>query len=265
MAKNNPLRWLAHGAASGVKDLPSNTAWVLSKAIPPPVDKGSGNAAAPAEKSGRHTSPAEQDSPPPDSFAARLQRAQAASERAQRADQEALAAAIEAQRLDDEHTARVEAGHARMRQTLSSTAEDVNRQVAVVRRKADAMVDDARAKAQAEADETARAVAADVDSLIEESRVRSEQARERARVATAAADEQMAEARRLVDEVAEQAQAAATEAQWRAEELAREAERQVDASNGSATEGGHVLQAAVETAAAADEEAAATRSWEHGG
>lgn len=261
MTKTKPLRWLASSAATGVKDLPSNAAWAVSKAVPSPVEQAAGG----AKNTALRMTAAVQDLPASDSLNSRLQHAREATERAQRAEHKALAEATQAKQLADEHKARVEEGHEQIRQTKAASAEDVKRRVAEVRRTADAMVEDERAKAQAEADDASRKVAADVHSRIEKSRTKAEQAQERAQDAIADAREKMAEARRLADEAAQEAHAAAAEAQRRAEELAGEARRQAGESNGSVVEADMVQQEAVKLAAAADEEAAGSQNGQRSG
>ena len=97
MAKRNPLRWLAHRAAIGVKDLPANAAWALSNALPPPAERAAGRAAEGATHIARRVPEVVQGLSGVDTFDARLRRAQEASERALRAEQKALAEASEAQ------------------------------------------------------------------------------------------------------------------------------------------------------------------------
>lgn len=247
MGNTNLLRWLSKTAASGVKDLPSNAAWVFSKALaPPPVEKAAGS----AKDTARRMSAAVQDTVPGShSLDTRLKRAREATERAQTAENEALDQATEAKRLVDEDKAEVEDGRKRIRQAKSAAAEDVKRQVAEARRQADEMVEERRTRAQTKADESVRKVTADVDGRVEKSRERADRAQEGAQQAVSDATEQMAEARRLADEAAKEAQAAAAQAQRRAEELAGEARRHAGATDDQLAEAQHVQQEAAGTAA----------------
>jgi hypothetical protein len=83
MSRIRPARWVASHAASGVRDLPRNGAWLLSKALGPPV--AATEAAAHDTSDGlRRMTIAVADKLPgaPDSVGIKLKRAETAVARA---------------------------------------------------------------------------------------------------------------------------------------------------------------------------------------
>ena len=44
MSNNTPVRWLARHAAVGIKDLPRNVSWVLSKSLTEPAEQAANGA-----------------------------------------------------------------------------------------------------------------------------------------------------------------------------------------------------------------------------
>jgi len=247
MARQNPIKWLSYRTATGLKDLPSNTAWAVSKVlVPAPVEKAAGG----VKDTARGVSASIKDTVPgTDSLDTKLKRAREATERAQAAEHKALSEASEAKRLADEHKAQVEQTRVQIRQAKAEAAETVKQRVAEVRAKADAMVEEERAKAQADADKSVAKVSDEANSRVEKSRAHADEAQEQAQVAIGDATEQMAAARRLADEAAQEAQAAAAEAQRRAEELAGEARRHAAASTNGVAEAEKVQREAAGTAA----------------
>jgi colicin import membrane protein len=98
MATSSPLQRLAHGAGTGLRELPSNAAWVLSQLLP---SEESGPGAGPRDVARRVKGSLEDAAPVGDSVETRMKRARAAAERAQQAEEEALAAAEESKRASD--------------------------------------------------------------------------------------------------------------------------------------------------------------------
>jgi colicin import membrane protein len=249
MPDQGALRWLSQKAAAGLKEMPSNGSWAVSKVLSPPsVEQATGG----ARDTIRRASAAAQDKMPlvGDSLDVRLKRAREATERAQRAEDEALADARQAKELADAAKAANDDGRRRVRETRSEAAEHVKQRITEARRRADAMVEEEKARARTEADESIRRVSDDVGSRIEQARERAEQAQEQAESRIAQAAEQMAGARRLADEAAEAALAAAADARSRAEELVDEARRQAGSMTDQVADAQEIQQEAASSAAA---------------
>ena len=214
---------LAERARTGLKDMPSNTAWLLSRAMQP-VE----GAAAGARDQRRRVGAAVVDAMPggEDSVEIRMRRARDAAERARTAEERALEAAEESKELSDRARQVSEQGRARKQEVDRETNRWLKRQIAEAQRAADEMVKREREAAEAEAEEQQQEVYAEVDEEIEEARSEAEAAQERAEGLVEEATERLAEARRLADEGAAAARAAAEEARRQAEQLASEAEQQ---------------------------------------
>jgi hypothetical protein len=123
MSKVRPVRWLASQASSGLKDLPRNGEWLLSRAFPPRgSDHGSGDHGAPEgrDRAGglRRVTAAVVDVFPSvhESVETRLRRAEAAIASARKAEQQALEEAQNASDRADAAKATVEEGMQRLRQ-----------------------------------------------------------------------------------------------------------------------------------------------------
>jgi len=95
--------WLSEQARTGLREMPSNAAWMLSRVLRPAETVGSatGSAAAGARDRGRRMRMAVVDATPigGDSVDVRMKRAREAAERAREAEEEALAAAQESKEL----------------------------------------------------------------------------------------------------------------------------------------------------------------------
>ena len=81
MSNNTPVRWLAKHAAVGIKDLPRNVSWVLSKTLAEPAEQ----AANGTRDRARGASAAVRDALPigSDSLETRLKRAREAAKQAE--------------------------------------------------------------------------------------------------------------------------------------------------------------------------------------
>src|SRR5690606_18363215 len=114
-----PVRWVAHHAATGLKDLPRNSAWLASKAL----------RVRTATDSLRRMTVAAADALPGarDTVEGRLRRAEAAVARAKQAEQDALAEARRVKDLADTATAVAEAGKERIRQAKRDAEQEVDR------------------------------------------------------------------------------------------------------------------------------------------
>ena len=104
---------------TGLKEMPSNAAWLLTRALKPAEAIGSaaGSAAAGARDQGRKVGAAVLDAAPvgPDAVELRVRRAQDAAERAQEAEDRALEAARESKARADHVREVEERGHARVK------------------------------------------------------------------------------------------------------------------------------------------------------
>src|SRR3954467_9708598 len=98
MPRPRPLHWLSDTAGTGLRELPSNAAWVVSQVVP---HEAAGPVAGPRDTVRRIRASVEDAAPRGDSVETRMKRARDAAERAQRAEEEALAAAEEAKHSSD--------------------------------------------------------------------------------------------------------------------------------------------------------------------
>jgi hypothetical protein len=228
------MHWLSEHAGTGLKDLPSNTAWLLSRALQPA--ESAGNAAESAasgtrEKARKLKETVVDAAPIGDSVEARLKRARAAAERAEQAEQDALEAAQEAK----ESAERAERTAAEDRAGLLDLERELDRRVeervTAARRAADEQVERDRAAVQTEADQELEARRGEVEQEIEGAQRDAESAQERAKTLVEEADQRLGEARRLAAEAAEAARAAAEEAHQQAQRLAADAEQQARAAD----------------------------------
>ena len=214
---------LSEQARTGLREMPSNAAWLLSRALKPA--EGMGDA---ARDRGRRASAALIDAAPigGDSVDIRMKRARDAAERSRDAEQQAVEASQEARELA-EHAHKVnERGSARLAQVQRDTDRHIKQRVAEAQKAADEAVRRERQEAEADADEQRQQVQAEVEEQLEEAEREAEEARARAEELISVATEKLAEARQLAAEASEAARAAAEEAHRQARELAEEAEQQ---------------------------------------
>ena len=214
---------LSERARTGLKEMPSNAAWVLSRALQP-VE----SAAAGARDQRRKVGAAVVDAAPVggDSVEIRMKRARDAAERAREAEEGALEAAQESKELSDHARQVSERGRARKQEVDRETNRELKQRMAEAQRAADELMARERQAAEADAEEQQQEVYAEVDEEIEDAQRDAEAAQQRAEELVEEATEKLAEARRLADEGAEAARAAAEEAQRQAQQLASEAEQQ---------------------------------------
>jgi Rho termination factor, N-terminal domain len=217
---------------TGLREMPSNAAWLLSRALKPADGLGTAaeSVAAGARDRGRKARAAVVDAAPVggDSVEIRMRRAQDAGERAREAEERAVEAARESKDLA-EHARQVsESGRARLRDVERETSRDVKQRVAEAQKAADEFVKQERQAAEADAEQRRQEVQEEVDDDVEEAQGEAEASQQRAEELVEDAAEKLAEARRLADEAAEAARAAAEEANSRAQQLASEAEQQAN-------------------------------------
>ena len=221
---------LSERAKTGLREMPSNAAWLVSRALQPAdaVGTTAGDARAGARDKRRSLSATVIDAIPGggDSVELRLKRAREAAERAREAEDHAVEAAEDAKERSDHARKVSERGRARITEVERETSRWVKQRIAEAQKAADEAVERARREAEAEAQEERQETVAEVDEEIENAQEDAEEAQGRAQELVDEATERLAEARRLANEAAEAARAAAEEAQRQAQELADEAEQQ---------------------------------------
>ena len=211
---------------TGLKELPSNAAWLMSRALRP-LDSIEETVAG-ARDQGRRIEAAVIDAAPlgGDSVETRIRRAQEAAERAREAEEEAKEAAREA-KASAENVRRVsDRGRTRVYEAEQQADRAVKQRVAKAEKAAEEFVRRERRAAEADAKEQRREIAEEVEKDIGEAQREAEESREVAEELVADASDKLAEAARLADEAAEAARGAAEVSQRQARELAGHAERQ---------------------------------------
>jgi colicin import membrane protein len=219
MPRRRPLHWLSESAGTGLRELPSNAAWLLSRMLPD-------EAAGPRDTARRIRASVEDVTPVGDSVETRMKRARAAAERAQRIEQEALAAAEESKRSSDHARAVAEHNREQLAQLKRELKRRVDQAVAEARRAAAEQIERERAAAQEDADTELEDWQSEADEETQAAQHDAEVKRQRAQELVAEAKERLAEARELADEATRAARAAAEEAHRQAQQLAADAEQQ---------------------------------------
>jgi colicin import membrane protein len=221
---------LSEQMRTGLREMPSNAAWVLSRIVKPAESVGTAaeSATGGARDRGRKVRAAVADAVPfgGDSVDLRMKRAQEAGERAREAEERALEAASEAKDRSDHARQVSERGRARLKEAERETSRQVEHRMAEAQRAADESVHRERQAAEADAHERRQEVEAAVKEEIEEAQGDAEASRQRAEELVEDATEKLAEARRLADDAAGAARAAAEEAHRQAQQLANDAERE---------------------------------------
>jgi hypothetical protein len=204
---------------TGLREMPSNAAWLVSRVLKPAdaIGNAAESAGAGARDRGRKVKAAVVDAAPigGDSVEVRMRRAQDAGERAREAEDRAVEAARESKDLAAHVRQVSERGRARLKQVEQETSRQVKQRVAQAQKAAEA---DAKKKRQE--------VQEEIDDEIGGAQRDAEASQQRAEELVEDATEKLAEARRLADEAAEAARAAAEEANRQAEQIAGEAEQQ---------------------------------------
>jgi colicin import membrane protein len=216
-------------ARIGLREMPSNAAWLASRAFKALRAGGESGAPAPARTGGhdrRRKAAAIVDPAGDGGFSVDMlvRRAREAAERAQTAEDQALEAAEESRALAERAREVSERGRALMEEVNRETSLEVEERVAQASRTAEKLVKDERRAAEAVAEEERRAVREEVDAELEEAEREAEASQERAHDLVQDAAEALAQARRLADEAVAAARAVSDEAARQAQELAAEAE-----------------------------------------
>ena len=221
---------LSERARTGLREMPSNAAWLLSQALKPAEGVGdtAHSAVSAARDQRRRAGAALIDSVPVggDSVDIRMKRAREAAERARDAEEQAVAASEEARDRADHARKVSERGRAHLAEVQRGTEREVKQRVAEAQRAADEAVRREREEAEAEASEQRQQAQAEIDDQVQDAEREAEDAQARAQELVADATEKLAEARQLAAEATDAARAAAEEAHRQARELADEAEQQ---------------------------------------
>jgi hypothetical protein len=219
---------------TGLREMPSNAAWLLSRALKPldAVEDAAGSAVESARDQGRRIEAAVIDAAPVggDSVEIKLRRAQDAAERAREDEERAREAAQDARSQAEKVKEVSERGHARLRELERETDRQIKQRIAEAKRTAEEFVRVERRAAEAEAEERRREFQEEVDNEIAEAHDDAEEARHAAEELVADASEKLVEARRLADDAARAARAAAEEAEQQAQSIAGQAERKAAAA-----------------------------------
>lgn len=226
----SPVGWLSEQLGTGLREMPSNAAWMVSRVFGPSGTVGSatGSAARSARDRGRKMQAGVLDATPlgGDSVDARMKRARDAAERAREAEEQSLQAARESKELAERARQVSEQARARMRETERETSRAVRQRIAAAQKEADESVKYERREAEEEAAAELEEVRAEVDEEVEYAEHDAEEAQRRAEESVADATEKLATAKRLADEAADAARGVADEARQRAQSLVDEAEQQ---------------------------------------
>jgi colicin import membrane protein len=228
MPRSRPLHWLSDSASTGLRELPSNAAWLLSRVLP---SEAAGPAAATRDTARKIRASVEDAAPLGDSVETRMKRARAAADRAQRAEEEAVAAAEDSKRSSDHARLVAETNRSQVADLKRELKRRVEESVREARRAADERIERERAAAQADADEELEHRQSEAEAETRDARHDAEVKQQRAKELVAEAHERLAEARALADEATQAARAAAEEAHRQAQQLAADAEQQAKAAD----------------------------------
>jgi len=231
------MRWLSGQARLGLRELPTNAAWLLSRAVQQPADAAGSAAAGTRDKARQLGASLVDAAPVGDSVETRMKRARAAAERAQEAEREARDAAQTAKECSDQAQQLAESNRAwlteverdanrRVRERVAAAQRAAEERVAEAKRAAEEQVARERGAALHEAEEKLEKVKSEATEETEAAQRDAEAAQQRADELVAASRERVVEARQLADEAVQAARAAAEEAQRQAQQLVQDAEQQ---------------------------------------
>ena len=235
-----PVRRLTKALGDGVKELPTNATWLLSKAVSPHDQRSAGTRAPSATgllDMARSAGATVMDAlPGGDSIELRLQRARAAVAEAQEAEERAVQESLEAEREAQEAEQVAERCRDYVRDVEAEQERAVEARVDEARREAEARIDEARREAQAEAEQVVDSARQEAEGRAEEARREAEAAHERARGRLEAARDKLVEARQLSEEAIEATRAAAEEAHRQSLQVAADAEMMARSAEERVTE-----------------------------
>ena len=223
MTRSNPVSWLARHARQGVTDIPQNIVWVVDNTLKNPA-KSAGRT---LQSAGHQAASAVADvNPFADGADSRLQRVDAALERAHELEAQAREKAEHAkERAED--VGKVEAdGDKQIDAARDEGEREVADVVADAQREADEYVAAKRARAKEIAAKHVGAVEADIAEQVKRAKDEARKAHTNADQAIERARDQMKQARELAEAAAEAARRDADEARARAERLTDQADAQ---------------------------------------
>jgi hypothetical protein len=235
MTTSNPVSWLARHARRGVTDLPRNIVWAVDTVLKNPATSAGRTLQSVGHQA---TSVIADVNPFADGADSRLQRVDAALERAHELGAQAREEAEDAKERVGA-AAKVEAdGNKQIDAARDEGEHEVADVVAEAQREADEYVAAKRARAEEIAANHVAAVEADVAEQVKRAKDEARKAHAKAEQAIERARDQMKQARELAEAAAEAARQAADEASARAERLSGEADadavaaqRKVDEAN----------------------------------
>jgi hypothetical protein len=226
----HPVHWLSEQARHGLRELPSNAAWLLSRAAQPAEVAGdaAGSAASSSRDTARRVKASVIDATPigGDSVETRMKRARDAAERAREAEERALEAAQDAKGRSEYAREISDRNRTRVADVKREARRSVDQRTADARRIADEQIERERAEARAEADAQVERVQKDAEEESQSAQHDAEAAQERAKELLGEATARLRDARQLADEATRVARAAAEEARQQAEQLVDDAEQQ---------------------------------------
>jgi colicin import membrane protein len=247
-----PVRRLSKALGDGVKELPTNATWLLSKAVSPLDQRSAGTRATSATgllDMARSAGATVMDAlPGGDSIELRLQRARAAVADAQEAEERAVQESLEAEREAQEAEQVAERCRDYVRDVEAEQESAVEARVNEARREAEARIDEARREAQAEAEQVVDSARQEAEGRAEEARREAEAAHERAHGRLEAARDKLVEARQLSEEAIEATRAAAEEAHRQSLQVAADAELMARSAEERVTEAEEVRASTSSTA-----------------
>lgn len=230
---------MARKTRDGITELPSNTAWLVKRAVTgsgTSQSSSDGDGGKPGAVSRARESMADAVPFGKDSLDVRIDRAQHALEDARRSEQQAFELSRNAKDLADTVKRLADDGRRRRAAVKKESDAEVARQVKEAQKRADQFLAQQRSQAEAEAAKKVEQVEAQVQERNEAAQSQAEQAKADADAAIEAAAEQMADARRLADDAAAQAREAAAEAHRRAQQLAEQADERAEKAQGRVAE-----------------------------
>ncbi len=224
------VRRISKALGAGVKDLPTNATWLLSKAVSP-LDPRSVGAQRPSATGlldmARSAGATVMDAlPGGDSVELRLQRARAAVAEAKEAEERAVQESLEAEGETQAAEEVAERCREYVRDVEAEQERLVEARVDEARREAEARIDEARREAQADAEQVVEGARQEAEGRAEQAGREAEAAHERARDRLEAARDKLLEARQLSEEAIEATRAAAEEAHRQSLQVAADAERE---------------------------------------
>jgi hypothetical protein len=220
---------LTERARDGLKEVPSNAAWLLSKVLGP-TESAAESAAVKARDQGRRLGAAVVDAAPigGDLVQTLSRRAREAAERAREAEVDAVETAEEAKARADYAREVSARGRARLNEVERETARHRDERIKQAELAAEEALRREREAAEAEAEKQRSEVFAAVEAERKRAQQEAEAAQQEAEAKVVQARERLVEARRLAEEAAEAARAAAEDANRHAQQLAAEAEQQAN-------------------------------------